>query len=182
MPIITIAKLNLFNIFCTIFLSTILIVSFSWGNVPRSYAQESVLTLSSSISQSNLSSSSYKSETKVIETTQFNGDITRKDGDKLYVTKDNTTKEFVLPQNIAIKKDTLDSTVEKLQVGDNITVKESSSTGAILSIEATSKQILDYSKFLIPGVLALLALAAIIWYLSKKLNNNHIQTNNVNRN
>ena len=137
----------------------------------------SSISVSSTISSTNTNSA----ETKIINTTQFSGDISRKEGNKIYVTKDTTTKEYSLSPNVLVKKDTFSSSFDKLQVGDFVTLKEDSRSANVLSIEAVSKQVFDYSKFLVPGLILLIILAILAYYIFKKSNTKHIQTNKVTR-
>lgn len=136
-PTIT-QRTNLFKILCAIFLSVFLLSNFIGITQPNVLAtqqtqastnsnsatsSQSASALSNSAASSSVTtSSSSNSETKVIATTQFNGDISRKDGNKLYVTKDNTTKEYTLSQGIVVKKDTFNSSFDQLQVGDSVTI------------------------------------------------------------
>jgi ATP-dependent Zn protease len=182
-------RTNTFKKLCAIFLSVFLLSNFIGYDVPRLNAStqistnNSVTSISSIVSNSSISttSSSSNSETKVIATNQFSGDISRKEGNKLYVTKDSITKEYTLSPGIVIRKDTFNSSFDQLQVGDSVTVKESTNTGVILSIDAISKQVFDYSKWLIPGIIILILLAILAYYFYRKSNTGHIQTNNVTR-
>jgi hypothetical protein len=189
-------RTNTFKKLCAIFLSVFLLSNFISLHIPKLYASIQTSTDTSSVNSANssvtnsstassssntVSSSSSNSETKVIATTQFNGDISRKEGNKLYVTKDNVTKEYTLSPGIVVKKDTFSSSLDKLQVGDSVTIKESTDSGVILSIEAISKQVFDYSKWLIPALVALIILAILAYYFFRKSNAGHIQTNNVTR-
>jgi hypothetical protein len=206
----SVIKPNFVSIFMISFLMGFLVLNFTWSSeiiktnaqsliytssavtvpsnttvilVNSSSSSNSVVSSSSSMSSvtSMMSSSSVIPETKVISTNDFAGNISRKEGNKIYVTKDNLTKEYTLTGDVTIKKDTFNSSLDKLEVGDSVTVKESTGTGTVVSIEAVSRGVEDYSKMIIPAVLGLLALSALAYYLYKKSNTGHIQTNKVNR-
>lgn len=116
------------------------------------------------------------SEAKTVETEKFTGEVKRKDQNKLTVTKDDQTKEFTIPNNIKIKRDTVDSSIDKLDVGDTVTVEQIKNNGTIISVDAISNQTTNTLKWAV-GIAILLLIASIVAYLiNKKANKSHIQT------
>lgn len=116
------------------------------------------------------------SESKTLETEKFTGELKRNDQNKLTITKDDQTKEFTIPTNLKVKRDTLDSSIDKLDPGDTVTIEKVKNNGNIISVESISNQTTNFAKWIV-GVLTLLVITGIIAYIiNKKANKSHIQT------
>ncbi len=162
-------------------------INSTMSTLPSSMNIMSSSAMTGSVASSVISSSTampvnrMTPDSKIVTTAEFKGDISRIENNKLFVTKDDVTKEYTVPAAISIKKDSFNSSLQNLKVGDSLTVRESNN-GSIISIDAISSQVFDYSKFLIPGVIVALLALCLGYYFYNKSNKGHIQTNNATRN
>lgn len=123
------------------------------------------------------------SQVQNITTSDASGEVIKIDGRKLTIKLSNETKEITVPENIQIKKNSLDSNFNEIKVNDKIAYSESSD-GKILSLSTTSAEVSDFSKRALPVAVAVLLLAGIAFYVLRKKNDGHIKTttaNNINK-
>lgn len=120
--------------------------------------------------------SSQSLENKSIITEQYTGELIKKDNNTLSITKDKEVNEYKVANEIKIKRDGLNSTLDKLQAGDVVLVTINKNTKELLSVEVVSKGVLDNSIKIIGGIVSLLLLLGIIFYLIKKSNKDIIRT------
>lgn len=133
---------------------------------PQSQTQEEE---SSSESQNNLS------------LVEFVGELTRKNGNSITVRIGDESREFTLLENTSVTRNTEDSSLEELTVGDKLTI-QTDNNNRVASINAVSQQVFDISVWTLIALLAIIIIALIL-FLINRANRGHIrtQTTQVNR-
>ncbi|MBC7406319.1 MAG: hypothetical protein H7230_02515 [Candidatus Parcubacteria bacterium] len=158
--------------------SAMTIVQSSSNSASLSSSSNSTL---SSQSLPTLITSQFKSSqnNQVIEiaTTTFVGDLDRKENDTIFLSKDNQIRQYIITDNIKIKRDSTESDFGALKIGDSLTVKQSQDGQKVFSIEAVSKQVSDLVKLRI--VIAIGALLSILFiiYLVTRPKSGYIKSN-----
>jgi branched-subunit amino acid ABC-type transport system permease component len=117
-----------------------------------------------------------KSSVENVQTQTFNGRVTTKEGREIKVDNDGTVKSFNIPESVSITKDTFQSGLDKVNVGDTAKITYESSTNKVVSVEVTSGQIWDWGKIGIPAVILLLVLLALIYFFVQRSRRGAIKT------
>ena len=110
-----------------------------------------------------------------LTTEDFSGEVTKIDGRKLTIKLSNETKEITVPENVQIKKNSLDSNFGEIKVNDKIAFSQTSD-GQIVSVSITSAGVSDFGKIALPLLLGFLLVVGVIGLLLKKGNKGHIKT------
>jgi hypothetical protein len=127
--------------------------------------------------------------TQIVETEQYTGELTKKENNTLSIVKtnnwffmprDNTVLQYSINSDIKIKRDGTSSSIDKLQAGDAILVTQNKSSNELLSVDVISKGILDNSMRIILTIVALLLIAAVVFYYINKSNTGSIRTAKTN--
>lgn len=144
----------------------------------------SSLSSNSSLSSQNLPTlitSQFKSSqnNQVIEiaTATFVGDLDRKENDTIFLSKDNQIRQYIITDNIKIRRDSMESNFGALKIGDTLTVKQSQDGQKVFSIEAVSKQGSDLVKWGIVIAMATLLTILFIIYLVTRSKSGYIKSN-----
>jgi hypothetical protein len=116
-----------------------------------------------------------------IATAIFVGELDRKEGNNIYVSKDNQVKQYTLTNDIKVRRDSMESNVNMLSVGDKLTINQSQNGQKVFSIDAISKQSDDLIKYAIAAAVLGLILIPLIIYFINKSNKGHIRTNTSTR-
>lgn len=116
-----------------------------------------------------------------IATATFVGELDRKEDNNIFVSKDNQVKQYAITSNIKVRRDSLESNINMLKVGDTLTINQSMDGQKIFSIDAISKQSSDLIKWGIPAaILALIAIILVIYFLNRS-KRGHIHTSTSTR-
>jgi hypothetical protein len=144
-----------------------ILLAFSLGS-SQVWAQENVVEVTTT------------PEVRVIETKEIKGEVVKVEGRNLTIqSSNNQTQEFNIPENIKINRNTMEAELSAIKPGDKVTINQTSD-GQILSVETTSGELQDLSKWIIPiGLLAALGLGA--GYLMKQARKPHIKTGGKNQ-
>ena len=144
----------------------------------------SSLSSNSSLSSQNLPTlitSQFKSSqnNQVIEIAiaTFVGDLDRKENDTIFLSKDNQIRQYIITDNIKIRRDSMESNFGALKIGDTLTVKQSQDGQKVFSIEAVSKQGSDLVKWGIVIAMATLLTILFIIYLVTRSKSGYIKSN-----
>ena len=117
-----------------------------------------------------------------IATATFKGELDRKEGNAIFVSKDNQVKQYLTTNDIKVRRDSMESSVNMLKVGDMLTINQSVDGQKIFSIDAVSKQSSDLIKLGIPAaILSLIAILLLIYFYNKS-KRGHIHTSTSTRN
>jgi hypothetical protein len=173
------------------------IASLNSANVLSASSQSANLNSTSSSSSFNSSSSSSSSQaanqnvssistpisTQIakVATQTFVGELDRKEGNTIFVSRDNRVKQYVVNNNIKVRRDSMESSLAMLKTGDTLTVNQSQDGSRVFSIDAISKQSNDLMKWLIATIVILLIGVPAIIYILKKSKKSHIHTSTSTR-
>ncbi len=105
-------------------------------------------------------------------TEQFTGELSKTDNNLLFLNKDNITHTYELEKTATIKRDSMETSIDKLQTGDMLTVSVNTDTQKVTNVESISKQVIDYSKIVIPAVIILALLSLVIANIISKKSKN----------
>lgn len=131
-------------------------------------------TTSSGFETSSMESSMSAAGTNV-QTNKITGEVLKIDGNRLTVKTDTETREFLVPNNIKITRDTNDVKLEEIKPEDRVTLTQDS-FGQLLAVEIISEETQDLLKYLIPLTILLLVALGLIWYFVQKNNKGKIKT------
>ena len=137
----------------------------------------SVVTSTLSIESQNIKSD----RVNVLTTSSFEGELSRKENNTIFISKDNQVKQFTVSSDIKIKRDSVESNINMLKVGDILVINQSQDGQKIFSIEATSKQNSDLIKWVIIGAILTVILAFLLAYFLTKSKRGHIYTSTSTR-
>lgn len=145
-----------------------LIISIYMVQTSNLYAQDSAITPQVPPSS--------PAESIQIGTAEIKGEILTVDNNSLIVkTDDGQTREFNVDGNVSVKRNTMTSSVSELKPGDGITITRSQN-GEIIALSATSGEIFDWGKWLLPVIIIGLVLAFLITWFLRQANKSHIKT------
>jgi hypothetical protein len=151
-----------------------------WGTV--SILSFAILSLNPSLNPVSLSPVPILAQTSVdVKTDKFTGELIKKDDNKITLQSNSMTKDFLIPSSIKINRDTLSSSINKLEIKDQVTVTTNSETGLILSVEAVNGGLFDYAKYVVPGGIFLLLVVGFAYYLLKQSQTGRIKTTTATR-
>lgn len=112
-----------------------------------------------------------------IATATFVGELDRKEGNSIFVSKDNQVKQYTITDDIKVRRDAMESNLNMLRVGDKLSINQSQDGQKIFSIDAISKQSDDLIKWaIVAAILAIILIPLIIYFLTKS-KRGHIKTN-----
>ena len=116
-----------------------------------------------------------------IATATFVGELDRKEGNSIFVSKDNKVKQYAVTNDIKVRRDSMESNINMLKVGDTLTINQSQDGQKVFSIDAISKQSNDLIKWAIAAAILALILIPLIIYLINKSKRGHIKTSTSTR-
>jgi hypothetical protein len=135
-----------------------------------SQSQISSTSLVSSMNSSMLSDTEDSSSSALatsLNTSKKNGTLLKIDGSKITVKQDDQTQEFNLADNIKITRDGKQAKLSDLQPNDKLSLTQTG-FGEVLEIEATSESTIDMTKYVTIGIILLLIILGLIWYLQNR--------------
>ena len=118
----------------------------------------------------------YSQDSNSVNVSSFTGDITKIDNHTVTIKSGDVVKEFTIPDNVVIKKNTIQSDINTLKQNDHITVSTNSNNNDIVSVEAYDGNVIDSSKAIILPAVIILVLALVAYYLWEKSHINHIKS------
>ena len=95
-------------------------------------------------------------------------------GKTITINTNNGVKKITVPEGIKITKNSGQATANEINPRDMVTV--TTNNGEVLSIDATSGQLIDTGKMLIPIVIGAILLLGLLYYLWRKSQQGHIKT------
>jgi hypothetical protein len=110
-----------------------------------------------------------------VDTQTFSGEVIKIDNRNLTVKTDNETKEITVPQNIQIKRNSVDSNFESIKVNDKISFTQSQN-GEVLSLSTTTGTVSDIGKYAIPAAIGLVLILGILALLMRNRGKGSIKT------
>jgi hypothetical protein len=110
-----------------------------------------------------------------VSTETFEGEIVRVESNKLIISSPNETKEFTIPENATVKRNTFEAPASEIQPGDDAKAMYTQD-GQILSLEVTSGEVMDWSRWMIPALVVGLVLVLLAWKTISRSNKSHIKT------
>ena len=102
-------------------------------------------------------------------------EISKIDGNKFTLVRDGKTTEALLNDNIKLTKNGSTAKISDLKTQDQVTLSKDSS-GAIIAVEVVAREVFDAAKYIIPGLILLIVLAGLAYYLYSRMNKGHIKT------
>lgn len=114
------------------------------------------------------------SDTKNIQTTQTSGEVLKIEGKTITINTSSGVKKITVPEGIKVTKNSGQATANEINPRDMVTV--TTNNGEVLSIDATSGQLIDTGKMLIPIVIGAILLLGLLYYLWRKSQRGHIKT------
>ena len=102
-------------------------------------------------------------------------EISKIDGNKFTLVRDGKTTEALLNDNIKLTKNGSTAKISDLKTQDQVTLSKDSS-GAIIAVEVVAREVFDAAKYIIPGLILLILLAGLAYYLYSRMNKGHIKT------
>lgn len=102
-------------------------------------------------------------------------EISKIDGNKFTLVKDGKTTEALLNDNIKLTKNGSTAKISDLKTQDQVTLSKDSS-GAIIAVDVVAREVFDAAKYIIPGLVLLILLAGLAYYLYSRMNKGHIKT------
>lgn len=151
--------------------------------VPQAVSAQDNMSQNAQSQNSTIQSPSSQSQIQTVQTEQYTGQLTKRENNVLFITRDNVVNQYNIISDIKIKRDGTSSSVDKLQAGDALIVTQNKATKELLSVDVVSKGVLDNSMVALASLLALLIIGSIVYYLYKKSQKNIIRTTtNTNQN
>jgi hypothetical protein len=123
-----------------------------------------------------------QSYAQTVETEQFTGELTKKEANKLFVTKDNTVTEYLVYGDLKVKRDGTSSALDRLQAGDLLQVTLNKNTKELLAVDVVSKGVVDNSIIGVGALVSLLVLSGIVYYFVRRSNRGTIRTSSTEYN
>ncbi|MFO0704002.1 MAG: hypothetical protein U0525_04740 [Patescibacteria group bacterium] len=117
----------------------------------------------------------FPADVRDLNVNQVGGEILKVNDQVLTINSSDGTKQIVLPSNVIVKRNSMNSKVSDLKPGDSVKIKLTS-IGEVLSVEATSKEVFDLMKYSIPILIGVLVLFAVIAWLIQRSKKSHIKT------
>jgi hypothetical protein len=115
------------------------------------------------------------SPVKDVETTKISGQVIRISNRTLTIQAQDGVKEVNIPQNIRITRNGISANFDGIKTGDLVEVTVSDK-GQVLSIDAISREVVDWSRWIIPAVIIGLVLVLLALYLWERSRRGHIKT------
>ncbi len=115
-----------------------------------------------------------KTDTKNVQATKIDGEVLKVQGKTITINTNNGVKKITVPEGIKITKNSGQATANEINPRDMVTV--TTNNGEVLSIDATSGQLIDTGKMLIPIVIGAILLLGLLYYLWRKSQQGHIKT------
>lgn len=114
-------------------------------------------------------------EVTSVSTQTLKGKVVRVDANKLVIQSDDQTQEFSIPPSTSIKRNTFTSSVADIKPGDKVTVVYTQG-GQVLSLDATSGEVTDKAKVLLPAIAVGLLALLLIRFAIARSKKSHIKT------
>jgi hypothetical protein len=109
------------------------------------------------------------------QSTSVSGEVLRIQGNTLTIETPDGIREVTVPENILLRRNTMEANISDIQPGDDVTINQSAN-GELLSVNATAGEVVDWSRWLIPITAGAIAVAGLAWWASKRANKPHIKT------
>ncbi|GAC1391642.1 MAG: hypothetical protein NVSMB46_04870 [Candidatus Saccharimonadales bacterium] len=138
-------------------------------------SQTTPTTEQQSTSSNTTNQNQTQSQSKDITTHEVSGQVLKVSNDKLTVDTPSGSKEFTIPGNIRIQRNTDSVTVKDIKPGDKVSLKVDDQN-QVLAVSATSGNLINSTKYIVVIVVILLILALILWRFLKKRNAGFIKT------
>ena len=115
---------------------------------------------------------------QTINTNEYSGKVLKVEGDKLTIDTSEGAKEFTVPNNIRVERNSSDVSLDQLKAGDKVTVRADGSDA--LSVSSTAGSLID--KLIKAAVVAAVALVVLflIWRMIQRRNKGFIKTTPTN--
>jgi hypothetical protein len=97
----------------------------------------------------------------ILQTEHVKGQVLKINKDLLIVRSDDGIKQYSVPSNIGVLKNSMSSSLSQLSPNDRV-VLTVAADNEILAIEAMSATIFDYSRYVIPGASLLISILLIL--------------------
>lgn len=110
-----------------------------------------------------------------INTTQITGEVVKVDQTSLTIQNSSGVKEYTIPGNVSITRDSFGSSLQDLRPHDRVTLTVDDN-GDVISGSATSGPLMDVSKWIIPAGLFTLAVLSLLLYLTRRGQKEFIRT------
>ena len=110
-----------------------------------------------------------------VTTTDYSGQVLKVSKDSLVIDSSTGSKEFMVLSNVKIQRNGSAVELKEIKPGDKVVVK-ATNKGEVLAVAATAGSVVNKTKSLLGLLIALLVLAAIVWYVLKKRNRGFIKT------
>jgi hypothetical protein len=110
-----------------------------------------------------------------IQSQQIAGEVLKKENSTLFVQTENGVKQFKIPTDIVIKKNTMDGSFADIRPNDQVNITYTQQ-GQVLSVDATANEVFDFAKYAIPGGILALITLIVLYSAYKKNNAGHIKT------
>lgn len=115
-----------------------------------------------------------RTDTKNIQASKIYGEVLKVEGKTITINTNSSVKKITVPEGIKVTKNTGQANSNEINPRDMVTV--TTSNGEVLSIEATSSQLIDTGKMLIPIVIGAIILLGLLFYWWRKSQQGHIKT------
>lgn len=142
----------------------------SMGNSAMNMMSNSLM-----MSSSNMNNSSMNNNMMGTNTTKDTFELTKINGNKLTLLKDDKTQEVDASGDIKVTKNAVTAKVSDLKPKDQITVTKDSN-GNLISIEAVAREVFDTSYFVVPTIIGLSLVGLIGYLVYRQMNKGHIKT------
>lgn len=145
----------------------------SMGMMDNSGAMMNSKGYSAMMDTTMMQSSSRSTDNNSVSKDTF--EISKIDGNKFTLVRDGKTTEALLNDNIKLTKNGSTAKISDLKTQDQVTLSKDSS-GAIIAVEVVAREVFDAAKYIIPGLILLILLAGLAYYLYSRMNKGHIKT------
>lgn len=142
----------------------------SMGNSAMNMMSNSLM-----MSSSNMNNSSMNNNMMGTNTTKDTFELTKINGNKLTLLKDDKTQEVDASGDIKVTKNAVTAKVSDLKPKDQITVTKDSN-GNLISIEAVAREVFDTSYYVVPIIIGLSLVGLIGYLVYRQMNKGHIKT------
>ena len=153
--------------------SSSMVPSSSSSSMMSSSSMSSTSSIASS-SSSMMSSSSMKSSE--VSTQKMTGEVLSIKDRTLSVKIDDKTKEFNIPNNIKITRNSVEAAFSDIKPRDQVTITQSNQNQVIALEALDAGKASDMAKMIVPIVILVLVVLALLYYFLKKSQEGSIKT------
>lgn len=112
----------------------------------------------------------------LVQTATYQGVITRKINNQIYIDANNSTREFTLPNQVAIRRNGAASKIEDLQIGDQVTVTVSAVGQEVLIVDAVDNSLINALRTLAVVIPLLLVLLIVVYLVIRNSQRGYVKT------